>query len=121
MKNIADDWALIALLLFIFALGWAGVSFIKADIADAAERDRIKAESKETYYRGDIVMLTIGAKASISDKRIYMVSRSPYKFAWTYDVNTAGSDGAVHRTTVSEVEIESLIKPSPTRPVLERK
>lgn len=115
VKELRANWICAIIFATIFTvLGYCFYSMHQ----DSKDCERIRASTREKYYRGDIVQLTVGAKASISDKTCNLKTRRPYSFVWVYDVNAVGADGTIHRTTVTEVEIESLIKASPTRRVM---
>ena len=74
---------------------------------------------KEKYYRGDLVLLTIGVKASIHDKAYKNSTSQPQApSVWVYKVNVGGEAGA-SQIEVRENEIEKCLKESPTRPKAE--
>ena len=72
---------------------------------------------REKYYRGDVVELCIGPKAFIAGK-VYNGTWG-YGTGWKYEVSIVGGAGGITNVWVNEIEIEKVIKESPTRPKAE--
>jgi hypothetical protein len=90
---------------------------------DEIYKSSVKADGpvpKENYYRGDVVELCIGLKGFIVDKRYN--GGYGYGTGWKYEVKlplTTGTNSGCLKDWVNEIEIEKVIKESPTRPKAE--
>jgi protein involved in temperature-dependent protein secretion len=117
MSKLDTDFHIPLLYVFVFV-----IALILA-IAIAKLKDRVgalepprKTETvavvREKYYRGDIVKLTNGSQAWISDKSLRVGDGKE----WNYEVNATG----MKKQWIPELSIESVVKESPTRPKMEK-